>query len=213
MVFVTKQPIDFGSPTNCQRSSALLRTCKQVHEEGTSILYSENRFVFRRNRNSRAPFWINDSKEIGYLDMRHFLTMIGETGRGFLRRVHIILEDATKTQAAHLESDGRFTHDGNLLACFKVIARDCFLKTMALTFQGRRYLSTFDVRFLEALSTIEVDDVVFNPGAAWTGDKFDARVRDILQKEMIRPELLYEKDQLPKDENANRCKWDCHRHW
>jgi hypothetical protein len=211
MVFVSKQPIDFGNPINCQRSSALLTTCKQVHEEGTSILYSENRFVFRRNRNTRAPFWVSDSKEIGYLDMRHFLTMVGETGRGFLRRIHIILEDATKTQAAQLESDGRFTHDGNLLACFKVIARDCFLKTMAMTFQGRRYLSTFDVRFLEALSAIEVDNVVFNPGAAWTGDKFDARVRDILQKEMIRPDLLYEKDQLPKTEN--KCKWECYRHW
>ena len=50
LAFVTKDTVDFGNPSNCQRSAAFLATCRQVHDEATSILYSENRFVFRRYR-------------------------------------------------------------------------------------------------------------------------------------------------------------------
>lgn len=194
MALVTREPIDFGNPYNCQRSSALLRTCKQVHAEAGSLLYSDNRFVFRRTRHARSPFWVSETKEVGYLDMRHFLLMIGSTGRQCLRRIHISLEDAAKHTSA---CDGRFTHDGNLLSCLKTIAKDCFLKTLALTFQGRRHVTTLDVRFLEHLCQIEVDKVVFNPNQQWTGEKVEMRVKEILSKEMARPDLLYEQDKEP----------------
>ncbi|KAF2670982.1 hypothetical protein BT63DRAFT_205433 [Microthyrium microscopicum] len=215
MVLVTKEPIDFGSPTNAQRSAALLRTNREIHGEACSILYSENRFVFRRNRHTRTPFWISESKEVGYLDMRHFLTMIGPIGRGYLRRVHVLLEDASKTHALSLESEGRFTHDGSLLACFKILAKECFLKTLALTMCGRRNVSTFDVRFLENLCAVEVDDVVFNPDGVWTGEKYEVRVKDILIKEMIRPEPLYEKDKEAKKEKKiiTHSTYDQKRYW
>ena len=71
------------------------------------------------------------------------------------------------------------------------------MKTLALTFNGRRHVSTLDVRFLEHLCAIEVDDVVFNPNGSWTGDKCDNKVKEILRAEMIRPEALYDKDKKP----------------
>lgn len=77
LVFVTKENIDFGRPVNFSRSAALLRTCRQVYYEGRSILYSENKFAFSRNARSRAPYWTSQEKEIGYQDMRVFLSSIG----------------------------------------------------------------------------------------------------------------------------------------
>jgi hypothetical protein len=51
-------------------SAAFLRTCKQVHEEGRSVLYGFNTFYFGRNKEMRRPFWNSERKEIGYKDVR-----------------------------------------------------------------------------------------------------------------------------------------------
>src|ERR1700753_2547245 len=115
MALTTKEPIDFPQPKNARRSAAFLRTCRLIHHEGCSILYSENRFTFRRTKISRVPFWASESKEVGYLDMRHFLHMIGPDNRAFLRRIHIVFEAALKPTSA-LYDEGRFIYDPNLLA-------------------------------------------------------------------------------------------------
>lgn len=39
----------FGFAYNLGLSPSLLSTCRQIHQEGTSILYGHNRFLFRRN--------------------------------------------------------------------------------------------------------------------------------------------------------------------
>jgi hypothetical protein len=195
MVFVTESEIDFVVPGSSQRSASFLRTCRQIHAEATSMLYSDNRFVFRRNKHTRSPFWVSEAKEVGYFDMRHFLSMIGTTGRQLLRRIHMVFEDGSRSHANGFpDGDGRFTHDPNLITCLKIIAKDCYLQNLALTFYGRRQVSTFDVRFLESMCAIEVDNVIFNPNQAWTGDKIELRVKELFKQEMVRPELLYEKD-------------------
>ena len=76
-LFVVDSPFDLKNPRNFCVSSAFLRTCRMVAEEGTSVLYSENAFTFDRNRHARGPFWEPVPKEIGYKDVRQFLTMIG----------------------------------------------------------------------------------------------------------------------------------------
>jgi hypothetical protein len=203
MVFVTKEPIDFGDP-KCDRSAAFLRTCKMVHQEGSSVLYSENQFKFVRNKNSRNPFWTSKVNEIGYIDMRHFLAMIGPLNLTYLRKIHIVFDDASKSHA-HLYEDPRFVHDANLLASLKVIAKSCFLKKICLTFLGRRNVSTFDVRFLEHLCAIQVDSMEFNPGNHyWHGDKYEVKVHDLLKSEMTRLEPLFERDEKPRPKKRGR---------
>jgi hypothetical protein len=209
MVFVSNNPIDFGNPpSNCKHSAAFLRTCQMVHVEGCSILYQENRFTFRRNKNARNPFWSNDNKEIGYLDMRHFLNMIGYIGRVNIRMIHIVFDDATRPQAMELpNSDGRYTNDCNLLASLKLIARECSLEKLGLAFFGRRHLTTYDVRFLEHICAIEADEVVINPFNEWAGDKIEYRCKDVLYSEMIRRDPIYFTEKNKQERKDRRSFW------
>jgi hypothetical protein len=204
MVFVAKGRVDFGDP-KCDRSAAFLRTCKAVHQEGSSVLYSENQFKFVRNKGSRNPFWSNKANEIGYVDMRHFLAMIGPLNLTYLRKLHIVFDDASKNYH-HLYDDPRFVHDANLLASLKVIARSCFLKKISLTFLGRKNLTTFDVRFLEHLCAIKVDGMDFNPNNAyWHGDKYEVKVHDLLKSEMTRLEPLFDiEEEKPRPKKRTR---------
>jgi len=58
------------------KSAQFLRTCRLVHNEGCSILYGENTFLFARHYDTRGPFWETVPKEIGYQDVLHFLKMV-----------------------------------------------------------------------------------------------------------------------------------------
>lgn len=69
MVFKVEKKIDFVEATNMHRSSAFLRTCKQILAEGSSVLYGSNQFYFGRNKEMRRPFWNSERKEIGYKDV------------------------------------------------------------------------------------------------------------------------------------------------
>ena len=65
---------------NFQRSSAFLRTCRQVYDEGRSILYSENEFFFQRQSRRCGSIWAADWGELGFKPVRKFLKMIGRQG-------------------------------------------------------------------------------------------------------------------------------------
>lgn len=140
---------------------------------------------------------------MGYLDMRHFLHMIGPDNRAFLRRVHLILDDAPRQYALQLPDEGRFIYDANLLACLKLMSRDVYLKKLSLTFYGRRYLSRLDVRFLEALCAVQVDELVINPENQWGGAKYDQKILDLLKNEMVRDDPLYDTEKLDKNRRFN----------
>jgi hypothetical protein len=200
---VTKEPIDFPQPRNAARGAAFLRTCRLVHQEACSVLYAENRFTFRRTKISRVPFWALECKEVGYLDMRHFLHMIGSDNRAYLRRLHIVFEDASRPFASNLPEGGSFIYDGNLMACLKVLSRDCWLKKICLTFSGRRSLSRVDVRFLGALTDVKVDELSLNPENQWSGAKYCPDVLDVLKDEMLRDEPLYDTEKQEKSKRFN----------
>jgi hypothetical protein len=205
MVFVAERPISFSSPSNCKLSAAFLRTCQMAHQEGTSILYQENRFSFHRNKERRNPFWSADNKEVGYLDMRHFLAMIGETGRMNLRKMYITLDEATRPAAIELpNSDPRYSTDVNLLECLKMIAQDCSLRILGLSFFGRRILSTVEVRFLEHLCAIQADEFFTNPYSIWAGEKIEPRCKSLLISEITRTEPLYLND---TDGKSKKKRW------
>jgi hypothetical protein len=204
MVFVTHRVIDFGRPDNCDRSAAFLRTSKQICQEGASILYSENRFAFSRNKNPRNPFWSTNNVEIGYLDLRHFLWMIGPVNRSFLRKVHITCEDGSRNVAHTLPNeDTRFTVDVNLLASFKEIAKGCMLQKLCLSCTGRRKVNVNDIKFIEALCGIEVDELIFNPNGYWSDKNIEQKALNALELEMVRETPLYpKKDDKPHKKNS-----------
>ena len=83
LVFVADGRIDFGSPgKRFKRSAALLRTCRQVHEEGRTILYAENQFFFQRRTQRRGSYWDDEWAELGYKTIRKFLKDISAANTG-----------------------------------------------------------------------------------------------------------------------------------
>ncbi|KAI4770040.1 hypothetical protein E4T44_14396, partial [Aureobasidium sp. EXF-8845] len=103
LAFVSEEKLDFAYPNNFSRSSSLLQTCRQVHEEGRTILYSENTFYFRRRKKERAVRWTTDVYEIGYKDIRSFLRSIGLANVSLLRRLIVMFEDAQPSMNTHLK--------------------------------------------------------------------------------------------------------------
>ncbi len=128
--------------------------------------------------------------------------MIGDN-KAFVRRMHLVFEDASKPYASNLPEEGRFIYDANLLAALKAISSSCWLKKMTLTFCGRRSLSKLDVRFLDALCAVQVDELGLNPENQWTGAKYCPSILDLLKNEMLRDEPLYETEKLEKSQRFN----------
>ncbi|KAK7727441.1 hypothetical protein SLS57_002913 [Botryosphaeria dothidea] len=173
LLFVTKDTIRFSHPVNFKRSSAFLRTCKQIYNEGRSVLYSENAFAFSRNTGSRAPYWESQEKEIGYQDMRVFLNSIGPTNI----------------------SERRFVRDEHVIYCLRQISSYGKLKDMEVSFYGRKSLVRTDYRFLDALREIKVDELCLDSSERhWYRSKIDYIVKTSLEESMVRSPKLYEQE-------------------
>ncbi|KAF4548912.1 Hypothetical protein D9617_24g016250 [Elsinoe fawcettii] len=153
--------LNFSSPNQFQRTSALLRTCRQAAHEGASILYSECEFYFRRNTSSRTPLWTTDSKEIGFSDIHRFLKMIGPANVARLRHVFFLLEDAVPCLNPQFKTaeERRYVHDEHLKAAIRIIADHGRLQTLKLGFFGRRNIAESDSNFLNEIKAIKADSV------------------------------------------------------
>ncbi|KAK3078109.1 hypothetical protein LTS18_008423, partial [Coniosporium uncinatum] len=68
LLFVTEERVAFDSLLNLKRSAAFLATCRQVYDEGRTILYMENKFHFERNKHPRNPYWSTKTEEVGWKD-------------------------------------------------------------------------------------------------------------------------------------------------
>jgi len=174
----------------------LLRTCRQVYEEGRTILYGENTFYFERNKEMRRPFWAGERKEIGYKDLRLFLHLIGPSNTSYIRHLFLAFDDAMPSATPQFKrnEERRYVHDEHLIACLKVLAKQSRLKKISMAFWGRRSLARTDLRFLENLYKIKADEVDFTRPFVnhyWHPDRIHHDVRDALKKEMARKEKLY----------------------
>ncbi|KAF2807794.1 uncharacterized protein BDZ99DRAFT_464706 [Mytilinidion resinicola] len=193
LLFVSQNELRFSNP-QFSLSSAFLRTCKQVHDEGRTVLYGESTFVFERNRNSRSPFWDPVAKEIGYKDMRRFLTMIGDN-LALLRQIRVVFEDATPSSLPYVRSqeERRFIHDEHLIECLRILRR-AELKKLTLCFHGRKTLTEYDgVSFLGRVCEIQADkvDIISNPRCWYMESKIHYTVKEPLVKSMTRDPPLY----------------------
>ncbi|KAF2753715.1 hypothetical protein EJ05DRAFT_169601 [Pseudovirgaria hyperparasitica] len=198
MLFLAKDDFKFWHPDNFCRSATFLSTCKQIHQEGTGILYGENTFCFERSRHMRGQYWSAQRKEIGYKDMRRFLTDIGPRNLAAIRKLSITLEDANPSSAPH-EYDAesrRFVHDEHLFECLRQLARGAQLKWLRLSFQGRRRVGMGDHQFVGILKTIRTDklDITPNPRYSYHSSfsKIDFSLELSLKRRLVRKEKLYE---------------------
>ncbi|KAI5209937.1 hypothetical protein E4T39_00543 [Aureobasidium subglaciale] len=176
LAFVSEEKLDFAYPINFSRSSSLLQTCRQVHEEGRTILYSENTFYFQRRKKERAVRWTTDVYEIGYKDIRFFLKSIGLANVSLLRRLIVMFEDAQPSMNTHLKDadERRFTKDEDLIDILRMLGDHTMLKTLDLSFQGRRnFYNRDETRFIEYLTRIKADQVkcINNPDTPFSNWK------------------------------------------
>jgi hypothetical protein len=195
LLFVTKASIDSWTPSNFCRTSALLRTCRQINKEGASILYGENHFRFVRIHLMRAQYWAN-STEIGYKDFRRFLTDIGPVNVSYLRIITICFEDARPSTTPHLHcnEDRRYLRDEHLLECLRILAKHSQINIIKLAFEGRRSLMVGDERFIDILGRIKADEVHIgkDPRSSWSNNpRISWDAEDQLKYKMLRAPKFY----------------------
>ncbi|KAH7119013.1 hypothetical protein B0J11DRAFT_509105 [Dendryphion nanum] len=161
LVFVAEDSLTFGAPNNFVRSSQLLRTCKKIHDEGCSILYGENKFVFNRNRQTHSPFWIPEPQEIGYRDVQQFFKMIGPKNMLNLRDIEFWFEDANGYTKQHrlFPESRRYINDAILADCIQTLATQANLRTAKLGFFGKKTLTRGDHAFIGYLKKLKVDNL------------------------------------------------------
>lgn len=153
-------PVEISRPKSLPRGAALLRACRQIYNEGRSILYGENIFHFDRDRTTRRKRWGNTSKEVGFKDIRLFLVTIGPHNISMLRDVSIEFEDCHPRDMPLLSTEERrYVHDGNVIECLKMLGRHAEVQSLHLGFYGRRTLAWTDLHFLEHLCMIKADVV------------------------------------------------------
>ena len=206
VMLVTERSLDFAKPCiGFRRSSQLLATCRQIYQEARHLLYSENKFIIARKPSFRARPFVAGSREIGYKDTLLFLRRIGQENIGLLRDVAIAFEDASAAAVKDSSYEARrFVYDAVLLSCLRNLARYGRLRTLSLSFQGRKELKIWDAHFVNAIKDIKADSVEFvdHPEISmdtlhWTSAfRFVSRqqdaVRHKLKEEMTRKYALYD---------------------
>lgn len=138
-VFVANKSLHFRYPSNFQLSAAFLRTCRQVYEEGRSLLYGGNKFILERRTARSGSYWEAEWSEAGFKPVKRLLKMIGPTNTALLRHVGIHCEDAMPclNPDLHTADERRFTRDEVLMSCLRHLARHAQLQTLELNFNGK----------------------------------------------------------------------------
>ena len=193
LLFVTEARIDFSSLHNLKRSGAFLATCRQVYNEGRTILYMENKFHFERNKSPRNPYWSTKLEEVGWKDVRRFLKHISPQNIALLREVSFTFDDAMPSMSRDMtHEERRYVNDDHLMSCLRMLAKHGKLKKVNLTFYGRREICRADVRFIENLYHMRADVVGIDKGIPdWMHGKMSLGMKQTTIKEMTRRKRLY----------------------
>ncbi|RVX69491.1 hypothetical protein B0A52_06555 [Exophiala mesophila] len=157
-VLVDDDPIDFYARHNLSHSSALLRTCKTVHNEATDVLYGSNSFHFKRQTQYRGKYFDEFWYEVGYEDVRRFFETIGPVNISKMNYLSLKLTDGLKLNEPGMSAPKdqlRFVTDPNLQHVFNLIGKNTVLERFGVIFGGRCQVNLSDFHFLKALSSIK----------------------------------------------------------
>ncbi|TKA62916.1 hypothetical protein B0A49_12002 [Cryomyces minteri] len=207
ILFVDEYPFNISKPDNFCRSGSLLSTCRQVYLEGRTVLYSENKFIFERQIRTRAIYYQPQWIEVGFKDVRRFLTNIGPANIALIRDLSLCFGDTMPSGSPHLKTaeQRRYVHDEHVLECLKMLGRSSQLKKISLHFYGKKFLATTDYRFLERLKCIKADDVQVSsdPRTIFWQIKVHPNIKSVLIKEMTREERMFPVDPVVVNESTD----------
>lgn len=200
LAFKDKKQVEFKSRNGFPHSAAFLRVNKTVYNEGRTILYGQNRFVFDQSTYRVGEYYEHQWKEMNYSHIRKFLTDIGPGNTSLITNVGLNLEDATPSGHPGTTMNARrFEHNKDLYWILKHLARHSKLEKLKLGFAGRRvmHLVRSEAAFLHALAAVKTDDLAFgDPHTESTGEdlwdrmhycKLDDNLKKTLEGVMKRP--------------------------
>ncbi len=161
-LMVTGRNIKVQSPFRVRSSSALLRTCRQIHKEAANVLYGQNTFVIERERRTVGEWWDSVWTEVGYSQGRDFLDSIGPKNVSLLRTVGFICVDGLSVDLMDLATSKqrRFVKDEALMECFRILANYGELRRIFLAFWGHRSITIDDAAFIDELKEVKADEVI-----------------------------------------------------
>ncbi|OAP56727.1 hypothetical protein AYL99_08839 [Fonsecaea erecta] len=143
-------------------SAHFLRTCKTVHQEGREVLYGENSFHFTRDTSIRGRYYEHVWKEVGYKDIRRFLEAIGPDNMAQLKYISFVFTDGADNRTRHATQipERKFVNDPHLHHIFRLIGENTTLRTLAVQFAGRAWVSNNDFHFLKAFTGMRCNNFV-----------------------------------------------------
>ena len=156
MLFVEKLPIDFDDPENLKRSSQLLSTCREIHDEGRKILYGANIYAFKRS--NKKEFRPNQPIErpVGFRNIRAFLNTIGASNVREINFVELFLTDIRSVSNMTLQDhEKRFVIDPVVREILQILGRFTVLEKLSVLLQSRRKIRKDDYVFLRALASVK----------------------------------------------------------
>ncbi|KAL9125466.1 MAG: hypothetical protein Q9217_005331 [Psora testacea] len=187
LVFINESCIDFGRRRNFAHSSHFLRANRTVNNEGTSVLYGQNKFILHPSKD-KAGLWDEHWGWLGYRGIRKFLATIGTTNLALLKTIALIFYDAAPTDEPKTSFElRRFQYNKDLLWSLNQLAKYATsIETLKLSFAGRsafrRDASPAAEEFSATLKLLKADIVTIGdrynryesgpkPRVLWWSDK------------------------------------------
>lgn len=168
LLFVKEEPVHLHAGYDFSRSGQFLSVQRQVRQEGASVLYGENQFIFSRSSYGLGCWFDDHVPETGYGHVRRCFDAIGDHNISLLKDVIFILSDAPKATTPYLDVDERrFVNDAQLRGCLKRLGKHGKLDTISIQFDGKRMVTRSDVDFLTALTSIMAKYVSLQGNLDW----------------------------------------------
>lgn len=155
-LLVRDEPVGFNPCPDLSRTAAILRTCRQVHQEASEILYGENAFHLDRTSQRRGTLYSTSWREVGYKDMRRFIETIGQSNVSKIRFLSLALSDAAPVYSPELTADQRrYFNDPVLHYILRLIGQSgAVLEKFVVDFSGKGALEISHASFIRAFTTI-----------------------------------------------------------
>lgn len=139
-VFVSKNRrwVDLSILEGNDLSAAFLGTCRQIYNEGRIWLYLENRFYLGRSWRSHGDVVKSKSACLSYETTHTFIKNIGAANLGFIREIHLHLNDEVQTGPSQSSPEQRrYIHDDDLKGIIQILAKKTQLEKVTIVIDGK----------------------------------------------------------------------------